>query len=186
MIVVCLFSSLNSILGFRIITIIEYIIWLILNKYKWINFCSIYTIPKGSIIFIDTVTINKLSESYQILTNRNCKIIFYFNHFFNNFSLKTALINKYQNSKYLSESNFIEAKVSKLDKSKLIFFPYSAEERFFKANNKTKKCSEILVVGSVITKEFDNKYELKKEFGNTLINPNRVNFYKKHKLSLVK
>ena len=176
-----IFKLRIPLIGRRILTIIEYFIWLKVNKYKWISFCSIYNIPRGSIVFIDTVTISKINiNAYKILDNRNCKMIFYFNHFFNNLSLKTKLINEYKNCNYLVESNFKNPKISKLDKTKFLFFPYSAEERFFKAARKTKvRNPKVLVVGSVITEELDNKDALKEECGNTLINPHRVDFYKK-------
>ena len=53
-------------IGYRIYTVIEYIIWLILNKYNWTGFCSIYNIPRGSVVYIDKF--NKFSKKkYQFL-----------------------------------------------------------------------------------------------------------------------
>ena len=167
----------------RIITIIEYIIWLTINKYKWIGFCTIYNIPKGSVVLIDKFnTITKESiNCYEILDKRNCKLIFYFTHFFFDISTKSKLLKRFKNSKYMAESILIQPKFSKIDESKFLFFPYSAEKRFYEANkNRKKRISKILVVGSVVLKQVKNKEELKKEYGDILINPNRIKFYRNH------
>ena len=170
-------------IGYRIYTVMEYIIWLIINKYNWTSFCSIYNIPRGSIVYIDKF--NKFSKinikSYEILDRRDCRLIFYFSHFFFNISIKSQLLKRFKNSKFIAESILIQPNCSKIDESKFLFFPYSAEERFFNAgDNSNKRNPKILVVGSVVKKDAENKEELKKEYGDIYINPNRIEFYEKH------